>query len=664
MRGSNQIILYSISFIITIFSVQAQDASESIRLNQLGYLPESEKIAVVVDTDQATFEIINSKNSSVVYSGALSPSEYWSSSQERARIADFSEFKTRGTYYIRLGNGSISHTFTISDDVFYDLVKGSIKAYYFNRASLELKEEFAGEYKRPLGHPDDQVVVHPSAASANRPAGTIISTAKGWYDAGDFNKYIVNSGISVFTLLSAYENYQGFYDSLILDIPEKDNNIPDILDEAFWNIEWMSTMQDEDGGVYNKTTTAYFQGAVMPHQANATRYVVSKGTAATLDFAAVMAMAARVYQPYLPGFANDCLEKAELAWNWALANPDIPFTNPGAQDGYPSINTGEYGDNNFEDEFFWAASELYITTKNENYYNSLDFSQWFSVPGWPNVATLGILSLINHRKEFTSVADTTSIKNILYNITDELVNYRDNSSPYKIPNNQFYWGSNSIPANQGMLLMQAYHLTGDINYFNTALSALDYLLGRNATTFSFVTHFGDHTPQNIHHRQSEADNIPAPIPGFLVGGPNPHNTYDCGSEAYPSLIPAKSYFDSWCSYSTNEVTINWNAPLVYTAGAIHATYSSNFKIPDTTVTLISEEINNNVIVYPNPADKLLYIIISNSDEKPELQLYDGAGKMILQTNGNEIDVTLLKTGFYILKINIYNSIITKQILIK
>ena len=136
----------------------------------------------------------------------------------------------------------------------------------------------------------------------HRPAGTIISTPYGWYDAGDYNKYIVNSGISTFTLLSAYETYPSYFDTLELNIPESGNGIPDILDEALWNIRWMMTMQDTtDGGVYNKTTEASFSSFVMPAQVTTTRYVAAKGTAATLDFAAIMAMTARIYKNYLPG---------------------------------------------------------------------------------------------------------------------------------------------------------------------------------------------------------------------------------------------------------------------------------------------------------------------------------------------------------------------------
>lgn len=639
-------------------------AQENIRLNQLGFLPESQKIAICVDTDLSTFSIVKASNGQEVYAGDLSNTVYWNNSKEDVKIADFSSYKNRGRYQLKIGSET-SYTFSIQDDVLEDLTKATIKAYYFNRASTELTEQFAGNYNRPLGHPDDQVIVLPSAASESRPAGTVISTPKGWYDAGDYNKYIVNSGISVFTLLSAYENYSGYYDSLEISIPENTNEMPDLLDEVLWNLEWMASMQDpEDGGVYNKTTHSNFQGIVMPHQATAKRYVVAKGTAATLDFAACMAMASRIYKPWIADFAATCLEQAELAWKWAKANPSVAYNNPSAQDGYPGVSTGGYGDGNFQDEFFWAAAELYITTKNDEYYSALDFSRSFGVPGWPNVETLGLLSLITHRKQLTSAADTSSIKQKLFNLTDGIVTYQKSASPYKITNNNFYWGSNSIPGNHGMLLMQSYQLTKNIDYYQAALAALDYLLGRNATGYSFVTGLGSKPPMDIHHRQSAADNVAAPVPGFLAGGPNPQNTNDdCGSSKYPSLDPAKCYVDDWCSYSTNEVTINWNAPLVYLSGAIEATYYEQFYVPDTTTSkdILHSPTITVVKIYPNPTSFTINLSSSTNIHKSEILSLDG--KIQLTSQQSNIDVSNLENGMYIIRIYTDVDIINKQFLV-
>ncbi|MBN1416934.1 MAG: glycoside hydrolase family 9 protein [Bacteroidales bacterium] len=564
--------------ILVLSLCSAQSFSYDIRLNQVGFLPNSIKRAAVINSLADSFEIKSADLSSAVYKGGFLPEAYWPASEENVKIADFTLLKTPGTYVVVVDDLGKSVPFTIKDNVFTPLSKASIKAFYFNRASTALLSEHAGIYARAAGHPDTAVVVHPSAASATRPAGTILSTPNGWYDAGDYNKYIVNSGISTFTLLSAYETYPSYFDTLSLNIPESGNAIPDILDEALWNIRWMMTMQDTtDGGVYHKTTEASFSSFSMPAMVTATRYVTAKSTAATLDFAALMAMTARIYKDYLPELADEALKQSKKAWQWAKDHPNVSFRNPSASDGYPAISTGAYGDGTFSDEFAWCAAELYVTTKEVQYYNEFNLeNSTFDVPGWGNVRTLGLLSLVVNRKSLTAEADTVLAQSKLI---DLIVGARNNTvtSPYRIPGDYFYWGGNGAYANRGMILMQAFKLTEDVSYFNAAVSTLDYLLGRNATQYCFVTGIGTKHPMHIHHRISGSDGIAEPIPGFIAGGPNPGNVSDdCGASSYPSLLPAKAYADLLCSYSTNEVAINWNAPLAFLAGAVQYEYLENF----------------------------------------------------------------------------------------
>jgi endoglucanase len=135
--------------------------------------------------------------------------------------------------------------------------------------------------------------------------------------------------------------------------------------------------------------------------------------------------------------------------------------------------------------------------------------------------------------------------------------------------NSFSWGSNSDLANQGLLLIHAYKITGEKKYLKVAEDCLHYLLGSNPLNMCFVTGFGDNSPKHIHDRRSTADNIDAPIPGLLVGGPTKAAREDCGEDKYKSSFPALSYLDMECSYSTNEIAINWNAPLAFLINAIN-----------------------------------------------------------------------------------------------
>ena len=554
--------------LITI-GAQAQNPpiNYNIRLNQIGFYPNLEKIAIVAGNPAAGNFYVKSLDLATTYfTGTLGASATWSFSNETVRAADFSAFTTPGTYVLDVTGVGYSPPFIIDADAMNILSKTVLKGFYYKRASTAITAQYGGVYARAEGHPDTQVKIHASAASPGRPTGTIVSSPKGWYDAGDYGCYVVNSGISTYTLMSSYEHFQSYYDTLPLNIPESGNGTPDILNEVKWNLDWMLTMQDPyDGGVYHKKTTAAFDQFEMPEDDQAQRYLIGKATAATFDFAAVMAVAYRVYLPYNPTFANQCLAAAKSAYTWGVANPNIAFNNPS------DISTGGYGDGSLGDEKEWAATELYISTKDNSYYsNSFKNANSYTVPSWPTVNTLGLISLVHHRKNLTALgyADTTAIKNKLFAIANPIRTHKTTASAYKTGmgtngNADFIWGSNSQALNEGMICMAAYLATNDLTYMNTAISQLDYILGRNATTYSFVSGVGSKRIMNPHDRISSSDGVTDPIPGWMAGGPNTDSRGDCGAGLYPSANKAMSYLDSQCSYSTNEIAINWNAPLVF-----------------------------------------------------------------------------------------------------
>jgi endoglucanase len=557
----------NLQILITILltcSLQTLFAQGEIKINQIGYYPGSTKIAVVSGYTGGEFSVIDAETGEIVYVSELHAPKSWEFSGEQVSLADFSELTMPGRYRVVHETAGSSYEFEISDQIFRELSKASIKAYYYNRISTELKEEHAGIWARQPGHPDDVVYIHESAASAERPSGTVISSPKGWYDAGDYNKYAVNSGISTYTLLAAYEHFPEYFRNLSLNIPETENGIPDILDEIRWNLDWLLTAQDpHDGGVYHKVTTKNFSGIVMPHEATAERYAVMKSTSGTLNFAAVMATAYRIYDNYDPIFAAKAIAAAKRAWEWAVQNPEQYYIQPA------DIQTGAYGDRNLSDEFDWAAAELYITTLEDKYWNSRNFHEInVGVPSWSYVRPLAWVSLAYHRDRLSAAADIGLIEQRIIEQGDELLEEYQRSA-YRVTmgryERDFVWGSNGVIGNHSLMLLQAYRVTGDETYLNAAQANLDYILGKNATGYSFVTGFGSKPPMHPHHRQSAADDVDEPVPGFVVGGPQPGQQDGC---EYPSDLPAATFLDHWCSYSTNEVAINWNAPLVYLTGAI------------------------------------------------------------------------------------------------
>ncbi len=573
-------VIIAVTAAVCLFGSASAGDSTAIRMNQVGFFTRMPKVAVVVNGSGTAdeFYIINQATSDTVYTGVCTPAIKWVYSDEMVSLASFGPVSIPGRYLLVVPGVGASKPFVVDSHPFGTLAKAAMKSYYYQRASIPLEAKYAGKWARAEGHPDTAVVIHASAAGPVRKTGDRISAPRGWYDAGDYNKYIVNSGITTYTILAAYEDYPDYCRTMELNIPETGNGIPDILNEALWNVRWMLSMQDPaDGGVYAKLTNANFEGFIMPAESLTPRYVVMKTAGSSLDFAAVMAQTSRIMRKFdsvLPGFADTCLQASLRAWKWARENPKAIY-NPRKINaaGPPEIRTGNYGDNILSDEFAWAAAELTATTRADSFLavaNPL-LIPGESVPGWPHVRTLALYTLARFRDELSGSVDTDRVISEIKAIADTLLRSMDTSA-YAVPMGyrpvDFNWGSNANAANQAMVLSIAYRLTGDRRYLNADLANIDYLLGRNATTYSFVTGFGSRTPMHIHHRISGADGIDEPVPGFLVGGPNP-NKQDRAT-TYPSYLPARGYSDDLEAYASNEICINWNAPLVYILVAMEA----------------------------------------------------------------------------------------------
>jgi endoglucanase len=481
---------------------------------------------------------------------------------------DFSELKTAGKYSIKVGGQVLRQDLVVKDNTFEDVLKAAAKWFYYQRASMALESQYAGKWSRAAGHTNSTVELHNSAGS-----GSIQST-KGWYDAGDYGRYIVNSGITTYTLLSLYEHFPNYFKSLKWNIPAE-GSLPDLLAEIKWNLDWMLTMQANDGSVYHKLTSLGFPGDVMPAQDNLKLYVIGKSAEAAFDFAGVMAVAARVYKPFDSNYANKCLEAAKKAYAWGSNNMNVHFTaNPS------DVSTGAYEGNNASDEKLFAGTELAITT-NDGSYKQSGTTEYISY--WGDMKGIATYGKATHASVFS---DAGEAKQKILSTADGFVNRTKSGFGVVMAKDDFVWGSNAVASNQGVWLLHAYYLTGDEKYYAAALKVLDYLLGKNPLDMSFVTGYGTKSPMMPHHRPSTSDNVTEPIPGMLVGGPQPGGE-DVGSAAewkcadYRTGQAATAYTDQRCSYATNEVAINWNAPLAYLAGAleaINAGYAPSFAV--------------------------------------------------------------------------------------
>ncbi|MEM1137300.1 MAG: glycoside hydrolase family 9 protein [Bacteroidota bacterium] len=565
--NAHQLIISIVLIFFISCSVSPEDtksvstiASEQIRVNQIGYYPKATKKAVIViEQEKSKFQLLNEAKE-VVWEGELTPPQKWDLSGETVQIADFSSLTQSGTYYLSVEGIGNSYSFDIKEQVLKEAFLGSIKGMYYQRVSTPLEEKYAGKWHRAMAHPDDSVLFHPSSGKSTG----YIASPKGWYDAGDYNKYVVNASFPLGQFLLLEEQYPGTVADASLNIPESGNGQSDYLDELKYEIDWALTMQDEDGGLFHKLTTKKFEGMVMPKDATSQRYIVGKGTTATLDFAAATAKAYRVFLPTQETYANQCLEAAKKAYQWALKNPEVAYRNPS------DISTGEYGDNDFEDEWYWATAELFLATQDDFYLEKLKgFSLNFNFK--TGESWTGYMRFLAY---FSLLENKTLIPQTLYNslekgvITeaDKIVG-KTQVLPYFQPIEDFQWGSNSDILNAAMIMAQAYRLKKDKKYLVGVQQAVDYIFGTNAVGYSFLTGFGDKLPMFIHHRQSAADGIPEPVPGLLSGGPNSRQQDVQHGTIYPSDVPPmKSWVDQESSYASNEICLNWNAPMTYVLG--------------------------------------------------------------------------------------------------
>ena len=551
-----------------------------IRLNQVGFAPDQEKTATIdishLPSPVSNIYILNMAGDTV-WRGEASEVMHNPVSGKPCQIVDFSDLETPGEYTLCAINHQSS--IIISERPYKELTRAALRAYYHQRASMETEEPYAEGYARPSGHPDDHVIVHASAATEERPAGTIISSPGGWYDAGDYNKYIVNSGFTMGVWFMAYEFNKAYFDTLDLNIPKSQmDKCPDMLAEAMYNIHWMMTMQDLDGGVYHKLTEPDFEGFIRPDQCKKPRYVVMKTTAATLDFAATMAMAARIYAPFDEAFCAQAEEAAQKAYAWAVKHPEVYYDQAAMNAKFkPAITTGAYDDFDVRDEFYWAATELYLLTGEEAYKKeAIRYCPDCYIPGsWGKVAELAYLEWLMH-PEIKSDVTADALLAYLAPYMDE-VQISVFRSPYGNRESDFFWGCNSEGCCwRGIECLYAYRLTGEETYRIQAERCLNYVLGQNATGFCYVTGFGTHPTKDPHHRLSYSHKK-GTLPGFLAGGPNPARQ-DAATDGvkYPKDVPAdESYLDYQPSYASNEVTINWNVTLFALSAGIDAVHSLN-----------------------------------------------------------------------------------------
>ena len=419
--------------------------------------------------------------------------------------------------------------------------------FYLQRCGVELDEKHAGVFAHPACH---------TALARTLDTDDWRDVGGGWHDAGDYGRYVVPAAKAVVDLLLAYCRAPGAFSD--------DTNIPkaETASRTFWmkyDLSWNGCfkMQTQSGGVNHKVTCAKFPGFVMPEKETQELLLSPVSTCATADFCGALALASRVYAHLDPAFARACLNAAKRADAYLERTPFACFYNPGG------IETGQYEDTDDADERYFAACALLYATGEPRYHEAvrkLANPAFADGLGWEDMGGYGNALYLMANETDTDPSLRMRIQCDLVAAADRLVALCEQNG-YFVSLTRYRWGSNMYLLNHAMLLLMANDIQPNETYLRAAAAHADYLFGVNPMSICYVTRSGGVYPEHPHHRPSAARSLA--MPGMLVGGPDEYLEDDCARELLGGAPPAKCYVDDLRSYSTNEIAIYWNSPLVY-----------------------------------------------------------------------------------------------------
>jgi endoglucanase len=587
-------------------------------VDQFGYLPDAQKIAVVRDPQtgydadksfmpSANLSLVNMTTGETVLTAAPA---VWNSgntdstSGDKAWWFDFSSVTTTGTYAVVDKTQNVrSPSFKIAADVYKPVLKSALRTFFYQRAGFAKQQPFAElawvDGASHIGAGQDK---NARLYNDKNNAATEKDVSGGWYDAGDYNKYTSWAADNIITLLHAYvENPAAWTDDF--NIPESGNGIPDILDEVKWGLDWLKRMQDATGN-NSVLSIVGMDHKSPPSAATGASYYGSASTNATISTAAVFAFASKVFKDQnnavLTTYANDLKTRAENAWLWSVANPAVTFYNNDntKQPGSSGLGAGqqETDDAGRALKKRMAAVYLYAATSGETYkthieaeYTKADLKIF--ADSFREMENTSLLYYANLPGVTPSVASNIStwFKNAM-NGGDNWQAMTTKKDPYLAYINHYGWGSNSTKSGKGSMFMDLieFNVTGFdsavakssaltyVNYIHGVnpqgkvyLSNMSALGASNSVTEFYHTWFGDGSAK----WDSVLTSTFGPAPGFLVGGPNPSYDWDgnctsstpnsgCGAAAPtpPKGQPAqKAYKDFNTSWPINSWSVTENS---------------------------------------------------------------------------------------------------------
>jgi endoglucanase len=560
-----------------------------VRTNQVGYLVGRPMLATLVwdGADPVDF-VVRDRRGVGVYAGrsALWPVRPEPTSGLPVQVLDFTGLTGEGSGYRIEAAGHRSHPFSVGHRLYEPLAADALRFFYVMRAGTVIRDEVASGYGRPAGHvgrpPNrgDREVAAWTGAEADllysgwRCAGTFDASG-GWYDAGDFGKYVTSGAIAAWQLLSTLDLLAA------LDPPPSCAGLRDtIVAECRWQLDWLLRMQvpadDRLAGMafHRVHGTRWPPLPCWPHEDPTERVLHRPSTGATLHLAAVTAQGARLLRTTDESYASRLLIAARTAYEAAHRHPCLI-----APDDHARFGGGPYHDDDLTDDYYWAATELWLATGEDRYRADVQNSPQHTADAFhpagfdfDRVTAPARLDLA-----LAGGRGHNGVRDSVRRGADQLLDLQSRQpwgQPYA-PATGWDWGSNGRILNNLVVLAVAHLISGEARYHNAVAVGMDYLLGRNALGQSYVTGYGVDSTRHQRTRQFGHDlnpSFPPPPAGAVAGGPNskpaPDFPYD------PRLVglpPQCCYLDEPTCEVTNDLCIRWNAPLTWIATYLTAT---------------------------------------------------------------------------------------------
>ncbi len=687
-------ILYLSLFFMQI--IIAQSYSEFIHIDQFGYLPDAEKIAVISDpqigfnsdtsfSPSGTLELRNATTDEVVYSGApviWRNGETHTQSGDKGWWFDFSDYTIDGEYYIHDPvNTESSAIFKIQENVYQDVLKAAARMFYYNRCNSAKALPYAEspwvddvDFLNPLQDANCRNIFDRDNISLEK------DLSGGWFDAGDYNKYVTFAYTAINDLLWAYEeNPQAFGENW--NIPESGNGIPDIIDEIKWELDWLIKMNNSDGSTIIKMGSQnHNENVISPPSLNTDqRFYGNTCTSASIAIAGMFAHAAQVFKNIssLTTYAQELEQRAIQSWSYV-----VPFLNSNTLE--TECDNGEIisGDADWDatkqkENAVAVAVHLYRLT-NDDAYNQYVINNYTIISGIQNnFFDFNTMPISDALLLYTVLpgADSSASQEIIQAYSNDSRN--NYSGYYGTTDNDLYlahapdwaydWGSNSsksVTSNLNTLIgKRGINPGSSDSYIGYSGRAIHYFHGVNPIGKTYLTNMSAYDAENSSNEMfhtwfsdgtdwdSASSSLYGPPPGFLVGGPNANFSVQSLSPPY-GQPGQKSFLD----FNTNWPFNSWEItePGIYYQAAYIRMLANHVTNLEETLGVTDNFVSKKRIqIYPNPANEYLNMIGVKPGNK--IYIHDMLGKEIFSTIAKTIDeisvpTDILNSGVYIIRV--------------